>query len=157
MNNCWRDFFFYSVGWSFAQMLVSLVIQKILSFMVSYLLIVGLNACVIIVLFRKTSPCAYDFKSILYFLSKCIHSIGLMLRSFIYLELIFNQSDKYGYIFIILYAAILTTYIWWKCCYFYSLTFVFFVKKKKKNFCHKYAWLYPYLRLDSINQYYFLC
>jgi hypothetical protein len=77
------------------------------SFMGSHLLIVDLSACAIGILYKELPPVSVYSRLFPTFSSFSLSVPSFMLRSLIYLDLNFVQSDIYGSICILLHAKIL--------------------------------------------------
>lgn len=76
--------------------------------MMYHSLTLGLSACAISILFRKSVFITINsrlFFTFLYLTKVCILLSGLMLRSLFHWELSFMQKDRYGFIFV-LYEAV---------------------------------------------------
>ena len=98
--------FFHSVGCRFVLLAMSFALQKLFSFRRSHLLIVSLSVCAAGVIFRKWFPVPMHSSVLPTFSSIRLTVAGLMLRSFIYLDLSFVHGAKYGSIFILLHVDI---------------------------------------------------
>lgn len=87
-------------------MIVSFVVQKILSFMASHLPTVNRNACTTRILFRKSF--LVPLRSSLFppFSAISFKVTGLVLRPWVYLEYSFVQSEGWECCFILLHVAI---------------------------------------------------
>ena len=100
------EIFSHSVGYHFVLLTVSFALQKLLSFMWSYLLIIDLSVCATGVLFRKLFPVLIHAKLFLTFSFARVHYNWIYVESLIHLNLSFVQGDRYGSICILLHADI---------------------------------------------------
>ena len=121
MGSAVVEIFSHSIGCCFVQITFT-VMHKLLQFMRSCLLIVDLSLYSNDV--QKGFSFANEFRAILCFLSYQNQWICFYVEVFIYLELSFMQSNKYGSIWILLHTAIcLTSTICWKCCLFSNVCY----------------------------------
>lgn len=98
----------HPVGCYFVQMMVYFTMQKFLSFMRFYLLIIYFSAYAKSVPFRKSFLMPMSLRQFPIFSSIRFSTFGFMLRFEIYLELSFVQGDNRGSILILLHASSLT-------------------------------------------------
>jgi hypothetical protein len=88
--------FSQSVGYHFVQLMVSLALEKLFSFMGFCLLVIYLSTWVIGMLFRNFSPVPLCSRELLTFSFIKFSVSGFTLRCLIQLDLSFMQGDRYG-------------------------------------------------------------
>ena len=98
--------FSHSVGYFFVLLTVFFVLQTLLSFRTSHLLIVALCVCATVVLFKKWTPVPMHWRFLSTFYSVRFSVVRFILRFLLHLDLSFVLGDTYKSIFIILYVDI---------------------------------------------------
>lgn len=97
-----------------------LVIQMLFNFMKCHFLIVFFHCWTNEDIFRKSLTIHIYFRYLLKFSLSIFRVLGLILRSWIHLKLIFVQGEKYGSNFIFyLWTFCFPSTICWRCCVFF--------------------------------------